>query len=170
MYLTRLRHGDRYNRIYAFFNVGEKAGRKYIAKCRIALANDFVPKNLGFHTICRELLLQSVTKMANRLFLEDKKNQAVVIADSTYIFCQKTQNFTKQRELYSSHKKRHYFKPMVLETTNGKILDVFGPYKATSSDAEILKRVFINHASQIDGKLFKGKIIFLVFNSYKNRK
>lgn len=72
MYLTRLRRGDRYNRIYEAFNVGQKAGRQYIAKCRIALETDFVPRNIGLNAISREELLQSITNMANGLFLNDK--------------------------------------------------------------------------------------------------
>lgn len=157
MYLTRLRRGDRYNRIYEAFNVGQKAGRQYIAKCRIALETDFVPRNIGLNAISREELLQSITNMANGLFLNNKKDRAVVIADGTYIFCQKTQNFTMQKELYSTYKKRHLFKPMVLVTTNGRFLDVFGPYSARINDADILKSMFNTYASQINGKLSKDR-------------
>lgn len=163
MYLTRLRQGDRYNRIYANYNIGQKAGRQYIVKCRIALESDFVPKNLGLNTISRESLLANITDMANNLFLENKKDQAVVIADGTYIYCNKTQNFSKQRELYSVQKKRPLFKPMVLVTTNGRILDVFGPYKATTNDAKILKLVFAKYASQLNAKLSEGILLFFFF-------
>lgn len=164
MYLTRLRQGDRYNRIYANFNVGEKAGRQYIVKCRIALESDFVPKNLGLNTISRESLLANTTVMAKNLFLENKKDHAIVIADGTYIYCNKTQNFSKQRELYSTQKKRPLFKPMVLVTTNGRILDVFGPYKATTNDAKIMKLMFAKYASQLNGKLLEGilKVFFII--------
>lgn len=48
---------------------------------------------------------------------------------------------------------------MVLVTTNGRYLDVFGPYSATINDAQILKSMFNTYASQIDGKLSKGKFI-----------
>lgn len=46
---------------------------------------------------------------------------------------------------------------MVLVTTNGRILDIFGPYSASINDAEILKSMFNTYANQINGKLSKGK-------------
>ena len=42
-----------------------------------------------------------------------------------------------QRMNYSEHKKDHYSKPMVLTATNGRIIDVYGPYPASYNDSKI---------------------------------
>lgn len=135
MYLTRLRKGDSYDRVYKTFNVARNTGFKYMCKARIALQADFVPKNLGFEAMSREMLLQSITNTANALYLDNKKDQVVIIADGTYVYCNKTKKNRKQKDFYSGHKFRHLFKPMVIVTTNGKFVEVFGPYKATDNDA-----------------------------------
>lgn len=158
MYLTRLRKGDSYDRVYKTFNVARNSGFKYICKARIALQADFVPKNLGFEAMSREMLLQSITNTANALYLDSNKDQVVLIADGTYVYVNKTKNFLKQKEFYSGHKFRHLFKPMVLVTTNGRFVEVFGPYKAIDNDATILKQIFETYDNQINGKLEQGKL------------
>lgn len=157
LYLTRLRTGDRFNRIYENFSISRNTGFKYIIKARIALNTDFVPNNLGLHAMSRDILLESVTNTANTLYLDGEKNQAVLIADGTYIFCNKTMNFSKQRECYSGHKRRHLFKPMVLVTTTGRFVEIYGPYKATENDAKILSSIFDTYATQINEILGQGK-------------
>ncbi len=66
-----------------------------------------------------------------------------MVADGTYVFCEKSQNYKLQKELYSMHKYRHLIKPFVVCTRDGLILDVFGPYSAKSNDANILMSILI---------------------------
>lgn len=161
MYLTRLHKGDRYNRVFSSFNISYKTGIAYISKARIALITDFVPKNIGFDALSRESLVESVSEMANNLYLSGKMNKAVIVADATYIFCNKTQNFDKQREFYNAQKKRHYFKPMVFVTTTGRFVEVFGPYKASENDATIMKNIFLSHGKQIEERLEHNDVFVL---------
>lgn len=167
MYLSRLHKGDRYNRVCDEFNVSFKTGSAYIAKARIALLTDFVPNNLGFDAISRETIVESVSKMANNLYLNGKKDQAIIIADCTYVFCNKTKNFKKQREFYYEQKKRHFFKPMVFTTTTGRFIEVFGPYKSRDNDAKIMKNIFQTYGRQIEGKLQQGDI-FIVDKGFRD--
>lgn len=46
---------------------------------------------------------------------------------------------------YSSHKERNLLKPMIVVSTTGYILNVFGPYYANAKnyDASILKHMFV---------------------------
>ena len=50
-----------------------------------------------------------------------------------------------QRQTYSMHKNRPLIKPMILVTTTGYIVDVFGPYFADSknNDACIMKTILV---------------------------
>lgn len=169
MYLTRLHKGDRYNRVCDTFNVSFKTGRAYIAKARTALLADFVPNNLGFDSMSREALVRSLSEMANNLYLNGQQNQAVIIADGTYVFCNKTKNFTKQKEFYTTQKKRHFFKPMVFVTTTGRFIEVFGPYKAADNDAKIIIEIFDEHAAQIEEKLHQGDV-FLLDRGFRDAK
>lgn len=161
MYLTRLHRGDRYNRLFVSFKVSHQTGSTYIKRARTALLTDFVPKNLGFGAMSRKTLVESVSKMANKLYLDGKTNQAVVVADGTYVYCNKTRNYRKQREMYSDQKKRNFFKPMVFVTTNGRFIEVFGPFKATDNDAKIMQQIFDKHGAMIEEKLQKDDIFVL---------
>ena len=64
-----------------------------------------------------------------------------MVADGTYIYCEKSQNSKLQKELYSMHKYRHLSKPFVVCTTDGLIVDVFGPCSAKVNDANILMSI-----------------------------
>lgn len=63
---------------------------------------------------------------------------AVIICDGTYIYIQKSSNYLYQKQTYSLHKYCSLIKPFLFVCCNGYILDVFGPYPATESDASIM--------------------------------
>lgn len=161
LYLYRLRRGEFYYRIFDKFLISHVTGKSYITKARIALKTDFVPKNLGFNSIQREALIRSVSNMAKELYLKNKNNKAVIILDGTYVYCNKTQNYSKQRELYSTHKCRNLFKPMVFVTTTGQFIEVFGPFKALDNDATITKTIFDKYLGPINAKLEPGDVFLL---------
>ena len=48
-------------------------------------------------------------------------------------------NYSVQRGSYSTHKKDNLFKPFMIVSPNGYILDVFGPFSARHNDASIMK-------------------------------
>ena len=84
--------------------------------------------------------IQNNSFFAKELF-ELNEEQLSIVADGTYIYCEKSKNNTMQKELYSLHKYRHLVKPFVVCATNGLIVDVFGPYSARVNDAKIMMRV-----------------------------
>lgn len=62
-----------------------------------------------------------------------------MVADGTYLYCEKSENNFIQRKLFSCQKKRHLIKPFVICATNGTIIGVYGPFSATTNDAKIME-------------------------------
>lgn len=54
----------------------------------------------------------------------------------------KSSNYMFQKHSYSLHKYRNLLKPFMIVACDGYIVDCFGPYKATTSDAEIMTNLF----------------------------
>ena len=88
----------------------------------------------------RDQWLTKNTALVNELY--DLNNQLCLIADGTYLYCQKSENNKVQRLLYSGQKKRHLIKPFIVCTANGFIVDAYGPFAATVNDASILSYIF----------------------------
>jgi hypothetical protein len=84
---------------------------------RTALIKDFVPKHLGFQHMDRNTVLGQHQSVIATDLLTDSPNQVVLIADGTYIYCEKSSNNEFQRRTYSSHKHRHLVKPMIITTS-----------------------------------------------------
>ena len=88
-----------------------------ISEVRAALMKDFVPLHLGLRHIDRATAIDKhQTAIANILFTNGPQ-QLCVVADSTYLFIQKSSDNQFQRRSYSLHKRRHLIKPMILTTT-----------------------------------------------------
>ncbi|CAF0999222.1 unnamed protein product [Brachionus calyciflorus] len=83
---------------------------------RIALLKDFVPKYKGPNHLTREDWFLQNTEMVSELF----------DLNGTSYCCR------------CPHKKRNLVKPFVVCASNGKIIDIYGPYGAVDSDSTIL--------------------------------
>jgi hypothetical protein len=148
-YLFWLKSGLDYRTISTIFGIDtfQKVGH-YCDQVRTAMLNDFVPNNLGVNHLTRQEWINENTVLAKKLFdVSDK--QLTLIADGTYVYCQKSANNTLQRRTYSTQKSRHLGKPFVICTPNGKIVDVYGLFDATKNDAQILSTL---HKSRSDLK------------------
>lgn len=79
------------------------------------------------------------------LELLETVDELILTADGTYIYIQKIANYKFQRQSYSMHKHRPLLKPMILVTSTGYIVDVFGPYLAdgNNNDANILNNLLV---------------------------
>ena len=79
------------------------------------------------------------TDFARVLFADSKTDVAIAVADGTYIYIEKSGDYSFQRRSYSVHKVRPLVKPMMLVATDGYILTVLGPYSADgkNSDAQL---------------------------------
>ena len=74
----------------------------------------FVPLNLGFQHISRDLVLFNHQTVLATELLTNEPDQIVLIADGTYLYCQTLSNNEFQRRTYSNHKHRHLLKPMII--------------------------------------------------------
>lgn len=109
---------------------------------RNALMLEFVPRHLGYDHISREEVISRCLAIPNALFGgRDGEERCLTIHDGTYIYLQRSTNYYFQRKSYSLHKWRHLYKPYLMVCPDGHIIDIYGPYDATTSDASILNRI-----------------------------
>lgn len=94
MFLMRLRKGNTYEDIGNTFYVCDNTASTHISKARDALMLDFVGLYLGFQS--RDFLLENTTLTSRKLFSTDDTEKAIVIMDGTYIYCEKSMNYTFQ--------------------------------------------------------------------------
>ena len=87
-------------------------------------------------------------------------SQLVLIADGTYLYCEKSENSDTQRRLYSGQKKCHLIKPFVIVAENGVIIGIYGPFSATTNDAKILE-IILKDDSALRNLLMKKDVMVL---------
>lgn len=83
--------------------------RRAVSSAKEALMTDFVSRNLGFGHISRDEVITNHTRpMAQDLFSNGlaESPQALLVLDGTYIYIQKSSNFSYSRRSYSLHKHR----------------------------------------------------------------
>lgn len=144
-YLTKLRTGDSDQRLSSLFRTPRSTLERLMTNAREILHHDFVPANLGLRHMTRGDIAQRNLTIPNGLF-GSIGQKPIVIMDGTYIYIQKSANYRYQKETYSLHKYRNLVKPFIIVCCDGYILEVLGPYPATTSDAQIL----INEFNQQD--------------------
>ena len=145
--------------------------RRAIVSTRTAMMRDFVPNNLGFKHITREEVIQNHTRqLAKDLLTNDiTSDPAILVLDGTYIYIQKSSNFSFSRRSYSMHKHRPLVKPMIVVTTSGYIVSVLGPYLADSknNDASILKHMIHHNAEELRNWLQEDDV-FVVDRGFRD--
>ena len=125
---------------YIFGSIDRNKVKNYCKQVREALTLDFVHHFLGANSKSREEWLDQNSEMSKLLF-DMSEDQLGVIADGTYLYTEKSKNNNLQREMYSGQKKCHLIKPFVMCTTNGYIINIYGPYPATSNDSKIINHI-----------------------------
>jgi hypothetical protein len=160
IYLFWLESGIQQTLISTIFDLNSRQKvSDYCAQVRISLIKDFVPIYLGSNHLSREEFLQKNTIFSKSLF-NMTDDLLCIIADGTYIYCQKSSNNKLQRILWSGHKKSPLIKPFVVCSPNGFIIDVYGPYAATENDASILINLLENN-KELKSLLKKDDVIVL---------
>ena len=96
----------------------------------------------------------------------DNQDQLALVADGTYCYCEKSSNNYFQKITYSGQKKRHLLKPFVICTSDGYIIDIYGFYKATSNDAQILTDILKNHKDLVS--LIQPNDVFLLDRGFRD--
>ena len=127
--------------------------------------SDIVPYNIGCENIDRNQLILRQSKLANILF---PRSKVIIIADGTYAFHQKSSNNFYQRISFSGQKKTHLCKPFTICTTDGFILDFFGPYNGNLNDATIMKKI-MKTETHFNNLLEKGDL-FIVDRGFRDCK
>lgn len=121
---------------------------------------DFVPKHLGINHITHAQIARRNLLIPNGLFGgEDRK--PIVIADGTHIYVQKSSNYLYQKKTYSLHKYRNLIKPFLIVCTDGYIVDVLGPYPATTTHANIINQEFNEDTSSLREYFQPGDVLIL---------
>lgn len=140
-FLFKLRSGNSNNVIAACLGLKrQQQVSEYCDSVIKSFEKDILPVNLGVHALSRdELILKKTSRMAKKLY--GLTNQLVLIFDGTYVSHEKSKNNEYQRRSYSVQKKKPLCKPFTICTTNGYIIDTFGPYAATMNDASIMEHL-----------------------------
>ena len=147
--LMKLRTGLSHSILSTLFQMPQRYIGRAIDSARKALMEKFVPLHLGSDQISRVHFMNYHTRdLAKALFANDN-DVAIIVADGTYVYIEKSSNYTFQRRSYSVHKGRHLVKPMMLVSTTGYILEIYGPYYADgkNNDASILNSLIRQRAS-----------------------
>ena len=163
IFLIKLRKDLPFTSLGRILGSSERTLRRWFDKTMQRLGANFVPENLGFlastfgvvvreRSIEREFeqrdaerapraALSNNTEIACRLLANGDASRAILICDCTYERHQRSKNYSFQRDSYSAHKKDNLFKPFMVVSPNGFILDVFGPFSARPNDADIMKQL-----------------------------
>jgi hypothetical protein len=114
----------------------------------------------------REHWLEHNTPMAEVFFCDKINNgQLILVADGTYIPCEKSSNHQFQRETWLDKKKYNCIKPFIICTCDGKIVTIEGPFKATENDATIIQLIL--KAKHLEGLIQPGDI-FVVDRGFRD--
>lgn len=159
-YLIKLRTGDSDERISTLLNIARSTLSRLMSKARDILNQDFVPGNLGIGHITREEIAERNLIIPNGLFGGNGRNPIIII-DGTYLYVQKSSNYLYQKNTYSLHKYRNLMKPFLMVCTDGYIIDVLGPYPATTSDANIMQHEFSNESNTLRQYFHAGDVFIL---------
>lgn len=138
IYLTKIRTGEPDERLATKFKISRRTLERKLRIARECLTAEFVPRHLGLDHMTREEAVARNLTIPAHIFGGDH-NAAIFVFDGTYLYVQKSSNFLFQRITYSLHKYRNLVKPFLVVCTDGYIVDVVGPYAATTSDATIMR-------------------------------
>lgn len=166
--LMKLRTGLSNKVISVLLGLEEAQIQRCITSIRKALMNDFVPLYLGVeHISHNEFCRSHTTETASRLF-GTNISDVITVLDGTYIYIQKSADYSLQRRSYSMHKNRPLLKPMMIVGTDGYILDVIGPYFADyhNNDAAITKHLLLTNESAKNW--FQENDIFIVDRGFRD--
>lgn len=88
IFLTKLRTGISNKMLSTLFKLGRDS-----ASARKYLSQHFVPSHLGFQHISREEVISSHTRPLAQYLFGHGVHPAILVADGTYIYIQKSQQF-----------------------------------------------------------------------------
>jgi hypothetical protein len=121
------------------------------------------------NVLSRSVLIDKHTTSFSKELFETVGDQLIVVVDGTYVFIQKSGNYSFQKMSYSMHKGRHLLKMMMIVTTSGRIVECYGPYLSNgkNNDASILENIFVKQASLFRA-FFNEKDLFIVDRGFRD--
>lgn len=154
VYLCKIRTGEPSARLSSIFNISRRSIDRKIHLSRRCLFSDFVPEYIGLDHITRDEIIERNRIVPNYIFGSEESPKALIIMDGTYLFIEKSSNFLYQRRTYSLHKYRNLIKPFLIVCGDGHIIDITGPYAATTTDSDIMTKILENHDEPIENGAF----------------
>jgi hypothetical protein len=111
----------------------------YLSQIRMAINKDFVPFYLGSSKDIAFYLSHNneTTTILHNL----KKNDLIIIVDSTYLRLEKSSNNHFQYKCWSQQKMDLLMKPFIICCADGFIIDCYGPFQANLNDAKIFEYI-----------------------------
>ena len=170
IFFCKMRSGLSNKFLATLFNVSKSSIRRALSTVRKALMATFVPDNLGFDHISRSSVITDHTRpLAQSLLGDFGQLKAILVLDGTYIYIEKSGNFSFQRRSFSVHKGRHLVKPMVITTTSGYFISILGPYLADgkNNDASILNHILNQNVEDIKSWIEEDDI-FMVDRGFQD--
>jgi len=89
----KLRTGLSHSLLSTLFQMPRRYIGKAIESARTALMNKFVPFHLGLDHISREYFIEHHTRDLAKYLFANGKDIAIVVADGTYIYIEKSSNY-----------------------------------------------------------------------------
>ena len=86
---------------------------------------NFVEQNLGIDHITRRMIQLRHTTQISKTIFESDGDSIITVWDGTYVYIQKSSNYSFQRQTYSMHKNRPLVKMMMIVTTTGILFSIF---------------------------------------------
>lgn len=139
-YLMKIHTGYSHEAIGYYIGISKSLVGSRLKVVRKILMEDFVPNYVNY-TRSRQDLLSHTSRLSKSLLSPRNEEAVILIWDGTYIYIEKSQQHAFQKSSYCSHKKRNYVKPMMIVATDGTIIAVIGPFKATENDAKISTKI-----------------------------
>jgi DNA-dependent RNA polymerase auxiliary subunit epsilon len=166
LYISKLTTGETNKRLASIFSVSRSTAERMMKAARTALTDQFVPMYLGVKHHTREIIQQHNTDIAKTIFCQNDPDAVVSIWDGTYVYIQKSGNYSFQRKSFSMHKHRPLFKPFLGCFADGYIIDIVGPFEANVSDSTIMKDLFF-HDTPLT-KLFRAGDTFVLDRGFRD--
>ena len=131
------------------FGYAKSSVSRIIRNVANILSRSYVPTELGSTAWDNDEVLDNIPPYVETLF--PNKN-VVAIADGGYIQIGKTSDFQIQKKTYCSHKFFNCYKPMIVSTLNGKIINAYGPFFSDgyNTDSKIWDKIVKNDNNQFD--------------------
>lgn len=166
IYLMRIRTGRTYEEIGMHFGASISTVQRRCDFVRDVMKKVIVPRYVNFE-MPRNELLSHKSETSRILFDDNNLNSTHVILDGTYIYLQKSTDHRFQKDTFNAHKMRNYLKIMMGVLTDGRILFVLGPFKATDNDATITNKIFDNNSAPSIKSLMPNDIM-IVDRGFRN--